>query len=230
MLLKGNKPQYNNELIDYQTGIYMADLNPFVFQMLKKDAIGGIDKIVESSGKRKHDLLKMFEDDIPKELFFTEPTTSRKAFEAELLKLSQTYIETFPDIEAELLISDIDEFSQAELYVERLWINYQRPTEFLPLHLHTGLLSFVVWTQVPYSFDEQLGMQAYSASKDRVGKFEFVFSNSLGAIRTLDLPVDKSFEGRICVFPAKMYHQVYPFYQSDDFRITVSGNIRVRKK
>jgi hypothetical protein len=230
MLIRGTKPQYNSDLIDYQSGIYMTDLNPFVFQMLKKDAVNGIDKIVESSGKRKHDLLKMFEDDVPKELFFTEPTESRKGLESELLKLANTYIDTYPDIESEMLISDIDKFDQAELYIERLWINYQRPTEFLPLHLHTGLLSFVVWTHIPYSFDDALGNQAFSASKDRVGKFEFVFNNSLGAIRTLDLPVDKSFEGKICIFPAKMYHQVYPFYQSDDFRITVSGNIRVRKK
>jgi hypothetical protein len=29
------------------------------------------------------------------------------------------------------------------------------------------------------------------------------------------------------LFPAKMMHTVYPFYSSDDFRISISGNLRV---
>jgi hypothetical protein len=231
MLVRGNKFNYNDDLMEHQTGIYLTELNPFTFQMLKKDAMQGIDNIIESSGKTKDYLLQMFQPDLPQELFFTEPTKSRNSLETELMKLANVYINTYPDIESELLVSDIDTIDQADLYIERMWINYQRPTEFLPLHSHSGLLSFVVWTHIPYSFNDDLGARmVLSASKDRIGKFEFVFCNSLGAVRTLRLPVDTSFEGTICIFPAKMYHQVYPFYNVNDFRVTVSGNIRVRRK
>ena len=40
------------------------------------------------------------------------------------------------------------------------------------------------------------------------------------------IDVDKSFEGKMLMFPAKLQHLVYPFYTSDKERITVSGNIK----
>ena len=39
------------------------------------------------------------------------------------------------------------------------------------------------------------------------------------------IDVDKSFEGKMLVFPSKLQHLVYPFYTSDEHRITVSGNV-----
>ena len=39
--------------------------------------------------------------------------------------------------------------------------------------------------------------------------------------------VDKSFEGQMLMFPAPLQHIVYPFYTSDESRITVSGNIKL---
>ena len=47
----------------------------------------------------------------------------------------------------------------------------------------------------------------------------------MGDIFPLELDVDKSFEGQMVMFPSKLQHLVYPFYTSDDYRITVSGNI-----
>ena len=42
------------------------------------------------------------------------------------------------------------------------------------------------------------------------------------------IPVDKSFEGKMIMFPASQYHAVYPFYTSDEERITVSGNLKFK--
>ena len=39
------------------------------------------------------------------------------------------------------------------------------------------------------------------------------------------LDVDKSKEGYFVIFPSNLNHQVFPFYSSDDYRITVAGNI-----
>jgi hypothetical protein len=44
-------------------------------------------------------------------------------------------------------------------------------------------------------------------------------------VHTID--VDKSFEGKMLMFPNSAYHTVYPFYTSDDYRITVSGNLDI---
>ena len=45
-----------------------------------------------------------------------------------------------------------------------------------------------------------------------------------GGIDSVILNVDKSFEGKILMFPSYVQHQVFPFYTSDDYRITISGN------
>ena len=37
--------------------------------------------------------------------------------------------------------------------------------------------------------------------------------------------VDKSFEGKGFMFRSSQAHTVYPFYTSDDYRISISGNI-----
>ena len=42
------------------------------------------------------------------------------------------------------------------------------------------------------------------------------------------IPVDKSFEGKMLMFSASQYHAVYPFYTSDEERITVSGNLKFK--
>mgnify|MGYP002624533119 FL=1 len=108
-------------------------------------------------------------------------------------------------------------------------INFQRPGEFIPVHRHSGVFSFVIWVQVPYSLTEDTGSEQFSASKNVKGNFEFIYNDILGNLRTCRIPADKDWEGKLMIFPAELHHQVYPFY-SNDFRITVSVNIRARKR
>ena len=49
----------------------------------------------------------------------------------------------------------------------------------------------------------------------------------MGRITPAMVPVDKTYEGTIVMFPSEMLHAVYPFYTSDDYRISVSGNLRI---
>ena len=44
------------------------------------------------------------------------------------------------------------------------------------------------------------------------------------------IKLNKKDEGRIVFFPAPMEHIVYPFYTSDEFRISISGNILLNTK
>ena len=39
------------------------------------------------------------------------------------------------------------------------------------------------------------------------------------------LPIDKNWEGYMIMFPANLQHCVYPFYTSDETRISFAGNI-----
>jgi hypothetical protein len=107
------------------------------------------------------------------------------------------------------------------------WVNFQERCEFNPMHNHTGALSFVIWISIPYYMkDELIKSPGVNSNNNCSGKFGFVYTDILGNIMTHQLDIDKTQEGTICIFPSKLNHLVYPFYSSDEYRITVSGNFR----
>ena len=110
--------------------------------------------------------------------------------------------------------------------LNNVWVNFQKKYEFNPIHNHSGVYSFVIWVKVPYKLiDEKQFSPGREANCALSGKFCFVYTDVLGAIHQHTIPVDSSYEGKIILFPAKMSHTVYPFFSSDDYRISVSGNI-----
>ena len=40
-------------------------------------------------------------------------------------------------------------------YIKDWWVNYQKQTEFNPIHNHTGVYSFVIFMKIPIDFEEQ---------------------------------------------------------------------------
>ena len=114
---------------------------------------------------------------------------------------------------------------EPKLALQNLWINLQKKHEFNPLHNHTGILSFIIFLKVPYNLDDEMKVFPQASCEPMASKLSFIVFDSLGEISELNVPVDKSFENRMIMFPAKLNHLVYPFYTSDDYRITCSGNI-----
>jgi hypothetical protein len=109
---------------------------------------------------------------------------------------------------------------------EHCWINFQLKNQFNPVHNHAGIYSFVIWIEIPYTIDEE---KQSSPGRDAVenlsGHFQFVYTDAVGRPATHPLPVDKTYEGKILFFPAKIFHTVYPFYSSDKYRISLAGNL-----
>lgn len=112
-----------------------------------------------------------------------------------------------------------------ELRLHQTWVNFQEKHEFNPMHDHTGIFSFVIWIQVPFTRDAELSFKPeIPHNQNHAGMFQLVYNNSLGQPSTLNFPVDKTWENKLLIFPAGMAHMVTPFYTSDDYRISVSGN------
>lgn len=110
--------------------------------------------------------------------------------------------------------------------VSSMWVNYQKKYEFNPIHDHSGVFSFVIWIKIPYNLSEELLHPCSVKSNNQCPSvFSFHFVNHLGKILTHRLDVDKSFEGKIILFPACLSHSVNPFFTSDDERISIAGNI-----
>lgn len=116
---------------------------------------------------------------------------------------------------------------QVPFILQSAWVNFQQKHEFNPTHDHSGVLSYVIWLKIPYNIEDEFQLDFVKRSNTpEAGCFEFLYNDALGKINKYPIPVDKKMEGVLCVFPASLYHQVYPFYTSDEYRITVSGNLK----
>ena len=112
-----------------------------------------------------------------------------------------------------------------EMYV--YWANFQKKHEFNPIHTHDGIYSFAIWLKAPFLFEDEMQTSMCKATNmPRPGMFTFIYNNIFGESREAEFVVDKTTEGTILLFPSALPHMVYPFSTSDDYRISISGNIR----
>jgi len=114
--------------------------------------------------------------------------------------------------------------------LESLWVNFQKKHEFNPPHDHSGVFSFVIWMQIPTSYAEQrkLPICAESNADNHISNFAFSYTNTMGKVSTFAYNMEKEAEGYMVMFPSQMLHQVFPFYESDGERISISGNVDIR--
>ena len=82
-----------------------------------------------------------------------------------------------------------------------LWVNYQKQTE--------------------------LPIAKESLNGDSISNFTFAYTDVIGNIRSLAIPMEKEFSGNMVIFPSRMKHQVYPFYECDEDRVSIAGNFGV---
>ena len=114
-----------------------------------------------------------------------------------------------------------------DLKVESVWVNMQKKLEVNPLHNHDGTLSFVAWLYVPFKLEDERNMENCKNSRtvELASTFQFVYNNVLGTIANCPMFVESGWEAKIIMFPSKLLHIVYPFQTSDDYRISIAGNL-----
>lgn len=113
--------------------------------------------------------------------------------------------------------------------IPSLWVNFQKKHEFNPIHNHDGDASFVLWLNIPYNLKDETSLpHARSGTAPTAPSFIFlyspIFSNPRAHVDHYHIEVDKTYEGKCIIFPSSLQHMVTPFYTSDDYRISVSGN------
>jgi hypothetical protein len=95
-----------------------------------------------------------------------------------------------------------------QFYPADPWINYQKKHQYIPNHDHTGFLAYTIWVNIP-----------------ETSVFEFMYSTITGEMFRERIMVKKETEGTIMIFPSKLIHCVYPFFNSEETRISISGNL-----
>ena len=143
-------------------------------------------------------------------------------FKTILWPVVDTFNKQYPSYAKEIGVLTED----APYCLDKIWVNFQKENEFNPLHNHGGVFSFVIWVKIPTDWREQHALP-FSANSNtpKASDFEFQYTTMLGHIGYYSYFLDKKSEGNMLFFPAKLMHTVYPFYNCDEERISISGNI-----
>ena len=105
------------------------------------------------------------------------------------------------------------------------WVNYQKQNEFNPIHGHSGVYSFVIWLKIPTEHEEQNDVRHGDTNSPVKSTFSFAYTNIMGDIWTSAYELGKEYEGTMLLFPSTLKHEVHPFYNCKEERISVSGNV-----
>jgi len=139
-------------------------------------------------------------------------------FNYTLRPLIRVYVNQFEDIG-----NNFPMLHSHPYVLKQWWVNYQKQHEFNPPHDHQGVYSFVIWLKIPTEHAEQ--------NKDNItnspvrSSFQIHYQNILGEPKDFNYKLGKNYEGKMLFFPSKLRHEVFPFYNCDEDRISISGNI-----
>ena len=138
-----------------------------------------------------------------------------------LFPLCEEYCQEFGNLGSTIPVNQIHPY-----YLSSFWVNYQKQNEFNPIHDHTGVYSFVIWMKIPTKhFEQNRNPISLKANTHLISAFQFNFTDIMGHTSQYVYEMNPEMEGTILFFPAKLQHGVYPFYNCDEDRISISGNI-----
>ena len=194
---------------------------PILRGKLPKPAIDFVWKKIEEAQDNYQSMKKELAGNITESLKLED--TDDYFFKNFLKETSENYISSFE------MITDRNPFNEymvKNLYMQNFWVNFSKQHEFNPIHDHTGVLSFVLWMKIPTTWQSQQEISVSSESNlPSASNFQFLYTNIFGKTRGVMIDMDPMMEGCILMFPSILQHQVYPFYNSDDYRVSVSGNL-----
>ena len=106
----------------------------------------------------------------------------------------------------------------------RFWTRFSTIGEYHALHDHRAIWSFVIWLNLPTSWEDgqkgKLGEQHPHASD-----FVICYTDSIGRVRKQTYKLDRKGEGTMLLYPSDFHHQVYPHFTSEEFRVSVAGDV-----
>ena len=111
-------------------------------------------------------------------------------------------------------------------YLHKMWVNFQKQNEFNPSHHHDGVYSFVIWMKIPTKhFEQNKNPISLKSNSHMISAFQFQYIDILGQMCRYTYEMNPEMEGTMLLFPAQLQHVVYPFFNCDEDRISISGNI-----
>ena len=141
-----------------------------------------------------------------------------------LVPLLSSYAETFGN-----LGDDVPITSPREYHLSSMWVNFQNQGEFNPPHTHGGVYSFVIWMKNPVSYEDQLDLPMVRDSNSAsASTFQFYYQDILGGPADTIYKMGPEVEGKMLFFPSSLRNLVFPFFGSDELRVSISGNVSIK--
>ena len=191
---------------------------------LPEDTVGSLWKLIEESRKQPEDMKPELAGNINSSIRLDGGSPLIEDFVKDIIpKYLEETIKTFPPNRVIM--------KEGQVWnLESLWVNFQKKHEFNPPHDHSGVYSFVIWMQIPTSYEEQrkLPICAESNAHGSISNFGFHYTNILGRVSQFFYNMEKEAEGYMVMFPSDLKHEVFPFYENDGERISISGNIDIQ--
>jgi len=195
--------QYD-EIELYNPGILKTQLSEIDFKTIKEDVLKQLDNRVPYNGNLSGQIEKEYQVSIPYPL------------DNILLDMYSEYSKKFK----------YHVGKKVGIREKVAWVNVQKKYEFNPIHLHDGVVAWVLWLQIPYDLKEEFSLpQSVNSLGPRMSLFEFIYSKLDAGINMQNLEIDKTWQGTLVMFPAYLKHCVYPFFTSEDYRISMASNL-----
>ena len=83
---------------------------------------------------------------------------------------------------------------------------------------------------VPTSYQEQRKLPIALGTNDdgSISNFCFNYTDIVGKMRMFNYEMEKDVVGTMVFFPSQLHHQVFPFFENDEERVSISGNLTIR--
>ena len=114
-----------------------------------------------------------------------------------------------------------------EFTLTEMWVNFMKQHEFNPPHAHIAEYAFVIFMKIPTHWKDQHASHPHLATNHSASDFQFLLGEPRGTLNVFNIPLSPKDEGRMLFFPAWLYHQVFPFYNTEEERVTIAGNIKL---
>ena len=198
----------NSEITLKTYNVFKRQVPEEIFKLIKKEC---------SAYKKLEELQSGISGaGVPKSYFLKE---SMPLLEPFIFKLAKEY-----DLKHNYLRANVKILTKdAPWFLDKPWVNIQKPSEFIPIHNHDGIFSYVIWVNIPYDVEKECAPPSKHASC-----FQFFYPAITGSFQSHTIRVSKTDEGTILLFPSLLLHCVYPFYTVKEPRLSVSGNILLK--
>ena len=218
---------FNKIKLTEETQKHFAPPPPWWDMELSNEAIDHLWDIIDlQQGPNPTDVQSSLAGNISKSSFIQDK--ENWFYENILKQMSESYYCKSWDNYYDIVVSKSKPMPKFEL--KQIWSNFQKQHEFNPPHYHAGLYSFVIFMKIPTHWKEQHALPiSANSTVPSASNFQFIqaFPGS-PIVKTHDIPLSPEDEGRMLFFPSWLMHQVFPFYGTEEERITLSGNIIIQ--